>query len=85
MTGHLLLACGGALIALGTLVILWDLPTPGGNVISHRGQSIFLLFFSGAMLVLASLPNLRGGSDRGTETLRAPGPIDADDGPAGAG
>jgi hypothetical protein len=84
-TGHILLICGNALIAIGVLVVLWDLPTPGGNLMGHREQNILLLFFSGAMLVLASVPNLRGGRNNGTETLRAPGPIEADDGPTGAG
>ena len=76
---------GAIFITLGVLVVLYDLPTPGGNVYSSHLQSIILLFMIGTMFLLAGLLDLRRARQGGTETLSTPGPIDGDDGPSGAG
>ena len=76
---------GALFIALGIMVVRYDLPTPGGNVYSSHLQSIILIFAIGTMLLLAGLLDLRRAREGGTETLSTPGPIDGDDGPSGTG
>lgn len=79
------MVAGGLFIVLGVLVVLFDLPTLGGNVYGSNGQNIILLFMVGTMLLLAGYLNFRRVEEAGTETLSTPGPIDGDDGPEGAG
>ncbi len=49
---------GVIFIVLGVLVILYDLPTPGGEVYGSDGQNTILFFAIGAMLMLAGHLNL---------------------------
>jgi len=83
--GGAMAVAGGLFIVLGVLVVLYDLPTPGGNVYGSKLQSTILMFMTGGMLLLAGHHNLRGARKGGTETLSPRGPIDGDDGPSGAG
>lgn len=81
MVGVILALVGGSLVALGAITLLLGLPTLGGHVYGSRGQDVRLMFITGVMFLIAAIPNLRGGRKGVTETLRAPGPIEDDDGP----
>jgi hypothetical protein len=84
-TGVAMVGTGAILILMGSIVVLFGLPTPGGMVYGTHWQNIILIFMIGAMLLLAGRFNLSGAREAGTETLSTPGPIDGDDGPEGAG
>ncbi len=58
-TGGFLTVAGVLFILLGILVVLFDLPTTGGDVYGSHGQNTILIFMIGAMLTLAGYLNLR--------------------------
>lgn len=53
-----MIVAGVLFIVLWFLVILYDLPTPGGEVYGSHGQNTILFFAIGTMLMLAGYLNL---------------------------
>jgi len=79
--GGAMVVAGTLFLVMGVLVVLYDLPTLGGNVSGSRHQAIFLTFMTGILLLLAGMKAMEGEMKGGTETLSTPGPIGGDDGP----